>query len=133
MLVAMAIRGMLELDELRELVAQGEVETVVVGLTDLYGRLLGKRFDAEMFLDEVCDHGAHACDYLLTVDMEVPQGVCGADLPAQASYAASELEHYLFRTGYRDIDVFSRQVDAALLESRATGDRSHNFLFRAIR
>ena len=61
----------MKLEELRKLASQGEIETVVVGFTDHYGRLLGKRFDAEMFVDEIAKHGAHACDYLLTVDMEM--------------------------------------------------------------
>ena len=64
-------RGMLTLEQLRDLVAKGEVETVVAGFTDHYGRLLGKRFDAEMFVDEIVSQGGHACDYLLTVDMEM--------------------------------------------------------------
>src|SRR5438132_12664696 len=63
--------GMLELDELAKLARQGEVETVIVGFTDHYGRMLGKRFDAEMFVADIAEHGAHACDYLLTVDMEM--------------------------------------------------------------
>jgi len=58
-------------DELRDRVARGEIETVVVGFTDHYGRLLGKRFDAGVFLDEAAVHGTHACDYLLTTDMEM--------------------------------------------------------------
>ena len=62
---------MLQLDELRDLVARGDIETVVVGFTDHYGRLLGKRFDAEMFVDDIVEEGAHACDYLLTTDMEM--------------------------------------------------------------
>ena len=62
---------MLQPDELRDLVARDEIETVIGGFTDHYGRLLGKRFDAGMFLDEVLSSGAHACDYLLTVDMEM--------------------------------------------------------------
>lgn len=33
-------------DEFRDRVALGEIETVVVGFTDHYGRLLGKRYDA---------------------------------------------------------------------------------------
>src|SRR5436189_6401803 len=65
------MRGMLDLEQLRGLVSKDEIETVVVGFTDHYGRLLGKRFDAEMFVEEICSHGAHACDYLLTVDMEM--------------------------------------------------------------
>src|SRR3954469_18573812 len=59
------------LEQLKKLVKQGEIETVVAGFTDHYGRLIGKRFDAEMFVDEVAENGGHACDYLLTVDMEM--------------------------------------------------------------
>ena len=65
------ITGMLTLDELRRLVSSAEVHTVLVGFTDLYGRLMGKRFDAGFFLDTVANHGTHGCDYLLTVDMEM--------------------------------------------------------------
>ena len=62
---------MLSLDDLRVGVETGELETVVVGFTDHYGRLCGKRFDAGFFLDEVALHGTHGCDYLLTTDMEM--------------------------------------------------------------
>jgi glutamine synthetase len=64
-------RGMLSLEQLKGMVAQGEIETVLAGFTDHYGRLMGKRFDAEMFVEEIAKHGGHACDYLLTVDMEM--------------------------------------------------------------
>lgn len=59
------------LDELGALVTQGEIDTVVVGFTDHYGRLMGKRYDADMFVEETATHGAHGCDYLLTTDMEM--------------------------------------------------------------
>jgi glutamine synthetase len=42
-----------------------------VAFTDHYGRLMGKRFDAGFFVEDCLDHGTHACDYLLTVDMEM--------------------------------------------------------------
>src|SRR5689334_9833927 len=61
----------MKLDELARLVKEEAIETVLVGFTDHYGRLLGKRYDAGMFLEEVVKSGAHACDYLLTVDMEM--------------------------------------------------------------
>ncbi len=61
----------MKLDELAKLVEAGEIETVLVAFTDHYGRLLGKRFDAEMFVEQIVAQGAHACDYLLTVDMEM--------------------------------------------------------------
>lgn len=62
---------MLSVERLRELVAQEQIETVIVGFTDHYGRLVGKRYDAEMFVDDTIAHGTHGCDYLLTVDMEM--------------------------------------------------------------
>ncbi len=64
-------RGRLTLDELRGLVDREQIDTVIVGFTDHYGRLLGKRYDAEMFIDETATHGSHGCDYLLTTDMEM--------------------------------------------------------------
>lgn len=67
----MSTNGHLELDQLAEMVRQDEIETVVVGFTDLYGRLVGKRFDADFFLDSAAADGTHACNYLLTVDMEM--------------------------------------------------------------
>ncbi len=65
------VRGMLTVDELAERAASGDIDTVVVGFTDHYGRVHGKRFDALHFLDEVQEEGTHGCDYLLTVDMEM--------------------------------------------------------------
>ncbi|WP_457630820.1 glutamine synthetase family protein [Oceanithermus sp.] len=64
-------RGKLTIDSLAGLVAEGEVETVILAFPDLYGRLMGKRFDAEFFLEAAARAGTHACDYLLTVDMEM--------------------------------------------------------------
>ncbi len=62
---------MLTVGELRGLVESGEVDTIDVAFPDLYGRLVGKRFDAEFFLDDALESGTHACDYLLTVDMDM--------------------------------------------------------------
>jgi glutamine synthetase len=65
------LRGMLGLERLKELAAQEQIETVVVAFTDHYGRLVGKRYDAEMFVEDTFVHGTHGCDYLLTTDMEM--------------------------------------------------------------
>lgn len=65
------MRGSLTIEKLEHAVEADEIDTVLVGFTDLYGRLVGKRFDAEFFLDEVATRGTHGCDYLLTVDMEM--------------------------------------------------------------
>lgn len=60
----------MHVDQLKELIEAGEVDTVIVGFTDHYGRTLGKRFDAQFFLESL-DVGTHACDYLLTCDIEM--------------------------------------------------------------
>lgn len=65
------IKGMLTLDELKAKVANGEVETVLAVFPDLYGRLIGKRITGDFFIEHIAGHGMHACDYLLTVDMEM--------------------------------------------------------------
>ena len=66
----MKIRGKLSEAELREKVSNEEIETIIVAFTDHYGRLVGKRFDADFFIESI-EEGTHACDYLLTTDMEM--------------------------------------------------------------
>ncbi len=67
----MKIKGKLTLKTLKEQVASEAIETVVVAFTDHYGRMMGKRFDAEFFVEAAAKAGTHACDYLLTTDMEM--------------------------------------------------------------
>jgi glutamine synthetase len=147
----------LSLADLTAAVERGEVDTVVVGFTDHYGRLCGKRFDASFFLESAVEDGTHGCDYLLTTDMEMepvpgydfasweqgygdvhlvpdlatlrlatwldstalvlcdvedaavaPRSILRAQVDAAAAMgftakAATELEHYLFETSYRDV------------------------------
>jgi glutamine synthetase len=57
--------------ELEQQVQMGAVDTVIAAFTDNYGRLMGKRFDADFFLQSTATGGAHACNYLLAVDMEM--------------------------------------------------------------
>lgn len=61
----------LAVEELRALVAAGEIDTVVLAFPDMQGRLQGKRFAARFFLDEVLRHGSEGCTYLLAVDAEM--------------------------------------------------------------
>jgi glutamine synthetase len=62
---------MLTLEELRVSVAAGDIDTVIVALTDMQGRLQGKRLHARYFLEEVVAHNTEACAYLLAVDTEM--------------------------------------------------------------
>jgi glutamine synthetase len=59
------------LDELKAAVAQGTIDTVLLALTDMQGRLQGKRLTARHFLDEVAENAAEGCNYLLAVDVEM--------------------------------------------------------------
>jgi glutamine synthetase len=65
------VPGPLSPDHLRRRVAAGEVETVVLAMTDMQGRLQGKRFDAGFFVNHVLDEAAEGCNYLLAVDVEM--------------------------------------------------------------
>ncbi len=63
---------MLTLGELRDAARDRSIDTIVVAFTDMQGRLLGKRLDAEFFLDsDVAEHGVEGCNYLLALDMEM--------------------------------------------------------------
>ena len=62
---------MLTLEQLRAEVESGGIDTVVAAFTDMQGRLLGKREQAEFFLDESAGHGIEGCNYLLALDMEM--------------------------------------------------------------
>jgi glutamine synthetase len=63
--------GMLTIEDLRNLVEQSRVDTVLLTFSDIYGRQFGKRLDARFFLEGGETPGTHACDYLLTTDMEM--------------------------------------------------------------
>ena len=63
--------GSLDLTALAAHVESGQIDTVICAFPDLYGRLMGKRFDARFFLESIAESGTHACDYLLTTDMEM--------------------------------------------------------------
>jgi len=60
-----------KLDELKDAVGAGTIDTVVLAMTDMQGRLQGKRLTATHFLGEVVAHGAESCNYLLAVDVEM--------------------------------------------------------------
>src|SRR5664279_3076665 len=59
------------IDQLRAAVEDGSIDTVVLAVTDLQGRLQGKRLDARYFLDDVLGHGTDGCNYLFAVDIEM--------------------------------------------------------------
>jgi glutamine synthetase len=59
------------LEGLRSAVDEGTIDTVLLCIADMEGRLQGKRFTARHFLDTVVEHDAEACNYLLAVDVDM--------------------------------------------------------------
>ena len=59
------------LDELKKAADEGAVDTVLLVIADMEGRLQGKRLTAAHFLAEVAEHGAEGCNYLLAVDVDM--------------------------------------------------------------
>src|SRR6266700_4124230 len=61
----------MNLPSLKLKIRRGEIDTVIVAVPDVFGRLVGKRVTGQFFLDCVADHGTHGCNYLLTVDIDM--------------------------------------------------------------
>ncbi|MCB2115254.1 MAG: glutamine synthetase [Rhodobacteraceae bacterium] len=60
----------LTFDALKKAVASGEIDTVIVAMVDMQGRLMGKRFVAQHFVESAWEE-THCCNYLLAVDVEM--------------------------------------------------------------
>ncbi|GIE80260.1 glutamine synthetase [Actinoplanes philippinensis] len=61
----------MDLEELDVSVDNGSIDTVLLALTDMQGRLQGKRLHGRYFLDEVVSGGSEGCNYLLAVDVDM--------------------------------------------------------------
>ena len=58
-------------DDVRQGVFDGSIDTVAVALTDMQGRLQGKRIDADYFVEEVMTGHTEGCNYLMAVDVDM--------------------------------------------------------------
>lgn len=63
--------GTLTAAQLDAAIESGEIDTVIVAFPDAQGRLVGKRVSGRFWQDTVLPHGAEACNYLLSVDVDV--------------------------------------------------------------
>src|SRR4029450_2050650 len=61
----------MDLEELDGAVGNGSIDTVLLALTDMQGRLQGKRLHGRYFMDEVVRGGSEGCNYLLAVDVDM--------------------------------------------------------------
>src|SRR5919107_3103228 len=78
-------------EDLKKAVADGTVDTVLLAIADMEGRLQGKRLTASHFLGDVLEHGAEGCNYLLAVDV---------DMETVGGYAMSSWDR-----GYGDFEM----------------------------
>ena len=62
--------GMMSVEQLAQDVKEGHIDTVLACQIDMQGRLMGKRFQAEFFLESAIDE-THSCNYLQATDMEM--------------------------------------------------------------
>ncbi|MDZ4094069.1 MAG: glutamine synthetase family protein [Paracoccaceae bacterium] len=62
--------GNMTFDALKKAVANNQIDTVLVAAVDMQGRLMGKRFHAQFFIDSGWEE-THCCNYLLATDMEM--------------------------------------------------------------
>ena len=73
----------LTLEALERAVAARTIDTVVIALVDMEGRLVGKRSTARHFVEATVAHGAEFCEYVLATDVDMsPQqgyGLAGWD------------------------------------------------------
>ena len=76
--------------ELEKKIKSKEIDTVLVSLSDMQGRLVGKRVTGKAFLDYVHKE-THFCDYLYTVDMDM--------------YTVPGFKSSSWETGYGDMTV----------------------------
>src|SRR3954470_14921006 len=90
----------MDLGDLKKSVGDGSIDTVLLCIADMEGRLQGKRLTAQHFLNEVVEHDAEGCNYLLAVDV---------DMNTVDGYAMSSWER-----GYGDF-VFKPDMDTLRL------------------
>ena len=127
--MAETAKGILTVEQLTDLVASGEVDTVVCTVCDMQGRLVGKRVTGEHFVAHCLEHGTHLCTYLLATDMELttPEGFASAswesgygDYQARPDWATARRIPWLERTAL----VLGDWVDEASGEEVAVAPRT---------
>lgn len=78
-------------------VESGEIDTILVCMVDMQGRLMGKRFHAHNFIKHAI-HETHCCTYLLATDLE---------MSTPSGYRASSWENgYGDYTMHPDLSTF---------------------------
>lgn len=100
----------MQLSTLKEKIATGEIDTVLVVFPDVFGRLVGKRFVARQFADQVAEGGTHGCSYLLAVDLA---------MEPQEGFALANWENgfgdFEMRPDLRTLRILPWETSAALV------------------
>ncbi len=64
------MNGLLTLEQLKQEISAGSIDTVLACQVDMQGRLMGKRFQADFFINSAWEE-THSCNYLLATDLEM--------------------------------------------------------------
>ena len=62
--------GLIGFNKLKEFASSGKIDTVLVSLIDMQGRLMGKRFHVNHFIESAWQE-THCCNYLLATDLDM--------------------------------------------------------------
>ena len=119
--------GNLTLDALRDKVASGEIDTVITAIPDMQGRLMGKRFQAEFFLESAWEE-THCCNYLIATDMEMYT----VDGYAATSWAAGYGD-YVMKPDLNTLRLLPWQEGTAMVTCDLLDHHSHELVPHAPR
>src|SRR3954447_24822164 len=116
-------RGLLTIDQLRQFVADGTIDTVINAICDMQGRLMGKRVTGDFFVEHCLEHGTHFCIYLLGTEMEMttPGGyqlmnweTGYGDWQARPDWSTLRVIPWLEKTALVLADVVDEESDRAI-------------------
>jgi glutamine synthetase len=119
--------GPLTLEALERAVAARSIDTVVLALVDMEGRLVGKRVTAHHFLESTVGHGAEFCEYVLATDIDMsPQqgyGLAGwnrgfGDFRLKADLSTMRLVPWQTGTALVLADAFRENGEPILVSPR---------------
>src|SRR4051794_8720830 len=115
--------GLLTIDQLRQYVADGTIDTVINAICDMQGRLMGKRVTGDFFVEHCLEHGTHFCIYLLGTEMEMttPGGyqlmnweTGYGDWQARPDWSTLRVIPWLEKTALVLADVVDEESDRAI-------------------
>ncbi len=67
----MTTQGRITKEELFGRIETGDIDTIILAVTDMQGRLQGKRVDGRFFMEDLRDGVVEGCSYLFASDVDM--------------------------------------------------------------